>query len=908
MSSRGVPGPLALTRRAPLTTPFAAKVVAIYRHVIDANFERRTGISYADRGPEAYLYDVVLTHRTMDRNRLRCMLHPKLNREVRRGALMPGSVVFVSDHIVVTDELARKDTAFAVITELQFETDRLCDGAGWHDLDASVDLGVPARFAQRAEWEPLIGGRSYYMHMWAADIDARINPQWTRGSALLPPPAGVLPKLEDLNNHRDIAQCVGANQGGDLVGWLAWRSRRFHYGKQGDSNRMPLRLEFGLADRSREIKIVVWGEAAAALYPLLVAGAQGAGTVLKVSGYRVRSRMGVLECHVNSRNPAGSVTRLDTRAALARLAPLRRSTGAAPAAGGAALEALKDGDAEASFDTEESSESEKSERGAARVPNALAAAPCLAPEDLLSIESIPDREEGDLDRDDEPALGGAGAAAQSSSSTVVALAQWRRGGEGEEARRRSTVDVYGLIAWAGPVERERSRYGWPTAAIEEEGAAGGGGGFAGAAAGAAPAPVDRDRRGRAGEAAGAAPAPVDREGFIELSLFRWVLLRDGSSGPLEVALKLYVVLVHALTYARTMIKRRLGGARSVSRSIAHPPLPALLHSLFPSRVFSATPTRSTMTSRAFPPARSVLLFFCVFALFFSLLIYFLLTSPFDPQVVVCSRVDIHSHVDDSFSPRSVWLSTTDASTLSIIDEAFVDGGGSGDGDDAARLTLSERIQGDHLTRMVQWWSYEKKRGAALVVSVRRDDAADLNTSRAATYGGKSVPMWGGETCLVERGERAFSRAAVRWQSMLSVPSTLDAFAEFHQLGDIEQIMVRDLVMRATSLIWYSFVCSSILLFAHSFFLSTRSTRATSRRGAIASTCTSRRRSSSPRSLRTSSSPSPARARTTTKAARCIHCGRSTPRVIRRPMARRRRPRRRRRKAEARATRFSESGG
>lgn len=325
---------LALTRRAPLAAPFAAKVVAIYRHVIDANFERRTGISYADRGPEAYLYDVVLSHRNERHNRLRCMLHPKLNREVRRGALMPGSVVIVSDHIIVTDELARKDAAFALITELQFETDQLCDGAGWHDVDASIDLAVPARFAQRAEWEPLIGGRSYYMHMWAADIDARINPQWTRGSALLPPPAGVIPRTE---HHVDIAQRVGANQKGDLIGWLTWRSRRFHYGKQGHSHRMPLRVEFGLADRSREITIVVWGEAAAALYPLLVAGAQGAGTVLKVAGYKFRTRLGVLECHVQNRNPAGTVTRLDSRAARARLAPLRRvpSTGTAPPAGGA---------------------------------------------------------------------------------------------------------------------------------------------------------------------------------------------------------------------------------------------------------------------------------------------------------------------------------------------------------------------------------------------------------------------------------------------------------------------------------------------------------------------------------------------------------------------------------------------
>tara|TARA_B110000208_G_scaffold14994_1_gene18063 strand:- start:143 stop:298 length:156 start_codon:yes stop_codon:yes gene_type:complete len=39
-----------------------------------------------------------------------------------------------------------------------------------------------------------------------------------------------------------------------------WRSRRFHYGKPGDTNRMPLRAEFAIADRSREIKVVVWGE------------------------------------------------------------------------------------------------------------------------------------------------------------------------------------------------------------------------------------------------------------------------------------------------------------------------------------------------------------------------------------------------------------------------------------------------------------------------------------------------------------------------------------------------------------------------------------------------------------------------------------------------------------------------
>ena len=166
---------------------------------------------------------------------------------------------------------------------------------------------------------------------------------------------------------------------------------------------------------------------------------------------------------------------------------------------------------------------------------------------------------------------------------------------------------------------------------------------------------------------------------------------------------------------------------------------------------------------------------------------------------------VHSHMDDSFSPRSVWLSTTDVSTLSIIDEAFVtrrdkSGGGSDgsddsdDSDDAARLQLCERMEGDHLTRMVEWWLYEKKRGAALVVSVRRDDVADpraatSSTSSAATFTGKSVPLWGGETCLMERGERAFARAALRWQSMLSIPSTLDAFADFHQLGDVEQIMV-----------------------------------------------------------------------------------------------------------------------
>ena len=106
------------------------------------------------------------------------------------------------------------------------------------------------------------------------------------------------------------------------------------------------------------------------------------------------------------------------------------------------------------MDTEASSEGEEeSELPPAPASHPLAAIPCLAPEDLLSLEgssyAAPSQE------GEQPPAAAAAAGAQPPLSTVAALAQWRRGEDGEEARRRSTIDIYGLIAWAGPVERER---------------------------------------------------------------------------------------------------------------------------------------------------------------------------------------------------------------------------------------------------------------------------------------------------------------------------------------------------------------------------------------------------------------------------------------------------------------------
>ena len=89
------------------------------------------------------------------------------------------------------------------------------------------------------------------MHLWSDDICAQLRPSWTARA-----PLGSAPR----RGHSTIADLLRSGKGGVLVGRLVWRSRRFHYGKPGDTNRMPLRAEFAIADRSREIKVVVWGE------------------------------------------------------------------------------------------------------------------------------------------------------------------------------------------------------------------------------------------------------------------------------------------------------------------------------------------------------------------------------------------------------------------------------------------------------------------------------------------------------------------------------------------------------------------------------------------------------------------------------------------------------------------------
>ena len=61
------------------------------------------------------------------------------------------------------------------------------------------------------------------------------------------------------------------------------------------------------------------------------------------------------------------------------------------------------------------------------------------------------------------------------------------------------------------------------------------------------------------------------------------------------------------------------------------------------------------------------------------------------QVIVCTRVLIHSHVFDTFSPLSKWASTTDQSILTVLDARV----------DAAR-TLSDRLNSVLLNQMLKW--------------------------------------------------------------------------------------------------------------------------------------------------------------------------------------------------------------
>jgi len=101
-----------LCRSHRLDEPLQVQLADVRRHVVDGSFGRRTGIESVGEG---YLYDVVLTDGT---NELRCLLHPRLNAEVRRGALLRSAIVAIREHVVVADELSRHDIALVVLTDL----------------------------------------------------------------------------------------------------------------------------------------------------------------------------------------------------------------------------------------------------------------------------------------------------------------------------------------------------------------------------------------------------------------------------------------------------------------------------------------------------------------------------------------------------------------------------------------------------------------------------------------------------------------------------------------------------------------------------------------------------------------------------------------------------------------------
>lgn len=275
-------------------TPFNALIMKIERYCADDHFflsNECAGVTD--------IYDITLLSKTQ---KMKCVLHPKLNYYIHYGYIVEKSSILVTNYVITESD----DCSIRTLKEIAVLEYQNCD----IDLITKNHCFFDGNFKRS---KPLSTSREYYLPLYNnEDIYGNLWKTYSKQMKIYQNTAfEKLLKLDEISTRKKNLPVYGT---------VITKSKLAHFGKKSDSkNKYPFVFTIEVEGNNKTCSVSFWNKACLQYYNNI-----RVGQVIVLQNYRVKKPYGTrtntvytasdrlhIELSINADNPKGEVDLLD---------------------------------------------------------------------------------------------------------------------------------------------------------------------------------------------------------------------------------------------------------------------------------------------------------------------------------------------------------------------------------------------------------------------------------------------------------------------------------------------------------------------------------------------------------------------------------------------------------------------